>query len=134
MKGLLSFVRSLVGVVGGYALMGLLITMVQEWWFGGVSYRKSATLVLIAAGFLTFLCAVAGGWLAGWIAGRHPVRHGLVMSAMVAAETTWLITSGRTTDPVWFDTMAAGSLVVGLLLGSSLAACCAPSMRRLSRA
>ena len=73
---------------------------------------------------LVVLAAVVGGYVAGLIAGRSPMLHGLVMSCMVAVETTWLISSGRTTDPLWFDVMAAGSLVVGILLGSWLHVCC----------
>jgi len=119
----LKAVRSVAGVLIGYALMGLLITIVQETWFGGVSYTKSSIGVLAVSGFFTFLSAVVGGYAAGLIAGHHPGWHGAVMSLMVACETTWLISSGRTHDPIWFDTAAAGSLVLGLMLGSLLQAC-----------
>ncbi|HZI95393.1 MAG TPA: hypothetical protein VFE84_14200 [Patescibacteria group bacterium] len=118
----LKAVRSIVGVLAGYALMGLLITLVQETWFGGVSYTKSSLGVLAVSGFFTFLSAVAGGYIAGLIAGHHAGWHGAVMSLMVACETTWLISSGKTHDPLWFDTAAAGSLVLGLMLGSLLRA------------
>jgi len=119
----LKAVRSVVGVLIGYALMVLLITLVQETWFGGVSYTKSPVGVLVVAGLFTFLSAVVGGYAAGLIAGHHPGWHGAVISLMVACETTWLISSGRTHDPIWFDTTAAGELVLGLMLGSLLQAC-----------
>ncbi len=36
-------VRVIVGVVSGYAAMVLLITLVQEVWFGGVGWHQSST-------------------------------------------------------------------------------------------
>jgi len=112
--------RSIVAVLGGYALMGLLITLVQETWLGGVSFSESSTPVLLTGGFFTFVCAVVAGAVAAWVAGHHPIHHAAVMCLLVVVETTWLITSGRTKDPLWFDLMASGSLLVGLLIGASL--------------
>ena len=111
--------RSIVAVMGGYALMGLLITLVQETWLGGVSYTTSTTGVLLVGGFFTFLSAVVAGAVAGWVAGHHPLYHAAAMCVIVACETTWLITSGRTWDPLWFDLIASGSLVMGLLIGAA---------------
>jgi len=112
--------RSVLAVVIGYPLMGLRITLVQENWPGGVSYTHSSLWVLFLGGTFTFLSAVAAGWVAGWIAGHHPLLHALVMSAIVVGETAWLIATGRTVDPVWFDVCAGASLIVGLLVGASL--------------
>jgi len=120
--------RSVAAVLVGYVLMGALITLVQETWFGGVSYTKSTAGVLVAAGFFTFLAAVVGGYAAGWIAGRRPMLHGLAMSCIVVVETSWLIGSGRTWDPTWFDVTAASSLIVGILLGSWIHVCCVRPM------
>ena len=115
-----SAARSVLAVVAGYVAMGLLITLVQETWLGGVSFTHSPWSLLLVAGFFTFLSAVAGGCLAAWICSHHPVRHGLVMSAVVVGETTWLITTGRTYDPVWFDMAAGASLIAGIQLGTLL--------------
>lgn len=133
MSSWLRWGRSVAAVVVGYVLMGALITLVQETWFGGVSYTKSSTGVLVTAGFFTFLAAVVGGYAAGWIAGRRPMLHGLAMSCLVVLETTWLIRSGKTWDPVWFDVTAAGSLVAGILIGAWLHVCCARPMRLTSQ-
>lgn len=121
--------RSVSAVLVGYLLMGGLITLVQETWFGGVSYTKSTTGVLVTAGFFTFLAAVVGGYAAGWIAGRGAMLHGLAMSCIVVVESSWLIGSGRTWDPVWFDVTAGSSLIAGILLGSWLHVCCARPVR-----
>jgi hypothetical protein len=107
----------LLGALIGYPLMGLLITVVQEWIFGGVGYHESSAVVLLVAGFGTFLSAVAGGWVAGRVVSFKNLYPNLLMCALVVLETTWLIRSGRTHGPLWFDFLAAGSLIAGILLG-----------------
>ena len=120
MNTFLRIVRSVAAIFVGYFVMGMLITLVQETWLGGVSYHTSSLSVLAVAGFFTFLSAVAGGVVAGLIAGRRPLLHGLVMCLLVVAETTWLVRTGRADGPLWFDAMAAASLMVGMLLGALL--------------
>lgn len=66
------------------------------------------------------LAAVLGGFVAGWIARGFPMMPALILAAENPVETTYLIVSGRTIDPAWFDMTAASSLVVGLLLGAYL--------------
>lgn len=115
---LLLILRGLAAVVAGEATMVVLITLVQENLFGGVSFTKSSTSILLMAGALTFLAAAMGGFVAGWIAKGFPMLPAVILAAEVPVETTYLIVSGKTIDPVWFDIMAAGSLVVGILLGA----------------
>jgi hypothetical protein len=97
--------------------MVILITLVQEKWFGGVSYHKSSRPVLFVAGLLTFVSAVMGGLVAAWISGNYFLVPGIVMSLAIVTETTFLIRKGKVDGPLWFDISAAGSLIVGILLG-----------------
>lgn len=122
-------VRSIVAVVAGYAAMVILITLVQETLFGGVGYHESGAVELAVAGLGTVLSAVAGGFLAGWIAGRREIEHTLVMCLLVVVETTALTLRGDLDGPWWFDLLAAASLLAGLLAGGALAA-----RRRTARA
>jgi hypothetical protein len=114
----LLILRALAAVAAGEATMVILITLVQESLFGGVSWTRSSPSVLFVSGTLTFLAAVLGGFVAGWIARGFPMLPALLIAAFIPVETTYLILTGRTTDPAWFDVMAASSLVVGLLLGA----------------
>ena len=98
--------------------MVLLITLVQENLFGGVSFTKSGASILLMSGALTFAAAVLGGLVAGWIARGFPMLPAVILAAEVPVETTYLIVNGKTIDPAWFDIMAASSLVVGILLGA----------------
>lgn len=109
-----------IAIVLGYASMGLFITAVQEWTFHGVSYHKSSLLVLGLAGLGTFLSAIAGGWIAFKVNSSQTKIANYVMCVLVVCETTWLIASGRADGPLWFDILAALSLIAGILLGGNL--------------
>ncbi len=108
------------GVLAGYALMVVLITLVQESWLGGVSWSSSSLPVLTLAGLLTFLSAAVGGFAAAWISGSGGRVCALVMSGLVVVETTALALTGRSSGPLWFDLLALTSLIVGILLGAEL--------------
>ena len=112
--------RVLGGTFLGYLVMGLLITLVQEVGFGGVHYGDSSLLVLLVAGLGTFLSAAAGGALAAGIAGRGAWFAAGLMVALVGVETTWLVRTGRADGPLWFDVLAAVSLMVGVVVGALL--------------
>ena len=112
--------RTILAIVVGYAVMVILITLVQETWLGGVSYRESPRSVLALAGFFTFLSAGIGGLVAAWIGGRQYLAHGLAVAAGVVVETTVLLSTGGLSGPLWFDLLAALSLVIGILLGAAL--------------
>jgi hypothetical protein len=110
----------LFGVVIGYGLMVLLITSVQEWIFHGVSYNKSSIAVLVIAGLGTFLSAVAGGWVAFRINSGKTRLSNMIMSVMVVIETTWILLTFKADSPLWFDILAALSLIIGIMLSCNL--------------
>jgi hypothetical protein len=117
---ILKWIRIIIAVVIGYSLMGLLITAVQEWIFHGVSYNKSSLPVLAVAGLGTFLSAVTGGWVAFRInAGKTQISN-LIMSVLVIIETTWILLTFKAESPMWFDILAALSLILGIMLGCNL--------------
>lgn len=104
----------------GYITMGFLITVVQEWIFGGVSYNKSSLIVLAVAGFGTFLSAIMGGWLAYFINSYSTKLSNMIMCGMVIVETTWILNTFKAESPIWFDVLAALSLIIGILIPTQL--------------
>jgi hypothetical protein len=94
------------------------ITLVQETWFGGVSWYQSSLGELAVAGFFTFLAAVAGGFAGTLVAGGGTRIVGRVMCLLVITETTLLTLNGAFEGPLWFDLVASASLLVGILLGT----------------
>jgi|SRR5688572_10161931 hypothetical protein len=121
MRNTVTVLRTVAGVIFGYWLLAMLITLVFERGLGGVSYSKSSLGVLVLAGFCGFASAVLGGAAAVWISGIRSWIPALVMSLLVVAETTWLVSSGRAEGPLWFDAFGALSLIAGIQLGAAVA-------------
>ena len=116
----MKILRTSAGVVVGYAVMVVLITLVQETWFGGVGFETSSFSVLAAAGALTSVAAAIGSVAATAIARPFGRLAAIVMACVVVLETTVLILTGRVADPLWFDLMGAASLIVSILVGAEL--------------
>jgi hypothetical protein len=107
----------LLATVAGYIAMVILITVVQEGIFGGVRYQTTPLLQLLIAGVLTTASAVVGGAVAAWVFGKPWFLAGLGICGLVMLETTYMISTNQLDGPLWFDVMAAGSLVLGILVG-----------------
>jgi hypothetical protein len=105
-------------VVAGYATMILFITVVQEGMFGGVTYQTSPLPQLLVAGGLTLASAAVGGVVAARIFGKPFFPPALIICGLVVLESTYMISAGRMPGPIWFDVMASGSLLFGILLGA----------------
>lgn len=112
--------RVVAGVVCGYAVMVVLITLVQETWFGGVGWNKSPFGVLAAAGFFTSVAAGVGAVLATSIARPSGRLAAAIMASLVVVETSVLFATGKVSGPLWFDLAAAASLVVAIMVGAEL--------------
>ena len=96
----------------------ILITLVQESWFGGVDFYESSNVELGVAGLFTCLSAVVGGAVGTAVAGVATRVVAWILSAAVGAETTTLISTGEVTGPLWFDVIAGASLVAGVFAGA----------------
>ncbi len=108
----------LLALLAGYAAMVVLITVVQEAMFGGISYHTTPLPQLLVAGALTTASAVAGGAVAARIFGKPWFPPALVMCGLVVLETSYMTLSNRLEGPLWFDLMAAGSLLFGICVGA----------------
>lgn len=113
-------------LIAGYTTMILLIFVVQEVIFGGVTYQTTPKPQLLVAGILTTASAFAGGLVAAWIFGKPFYPPALAMCALVVAESTYMISAGRMPGPLWFDVLAASGLLVGILLGAFVIQRCRP--------
>ena len=111
----------LLAVVAGEIVLALLTTLVQEVIYGHIDHWLSAPpLHIVLAGIGNVLAAIVAGWVVGKISSNYLTAPLAIVSLLIAAETTWLISSGRTVDPVWFDVLAGFSLIVGIWIGGYL--------------
>lgn len=129
MKGL----RSVVGIIAGLLAISVLVEAVE------------VTLVTLVNGGMTmdpvvyfgtrnrpwFLAiklvyntagAVAGGWLAAWIAGRAPMAHGVALAIVQAAALGYAVTDPamRQWTPDWMWAALAVVSTLGVLWGARL--------------
>ncbi|MFZ1806084.1 MAG: hypothetical protein WAU36_02625 [Cyclobacteriaceae bacterium] len=109
--------KTVLAIVLGEIALVLLTTVAQEVIYDGISYRSSSLPDIIIGGMLTVLAAVLAGVVASFIGGKENHRpHGFI-SLLIIMEMTYLISSGLTKDPLWFDILAGLSLVAGVWIG-----------------
>ncbi len=110
--------RSFAAVIIGYATIAIGATVFQTLLFDGISYWDSPWPDLLIGGGLTALSAVLGGYFLALIAPFHPMLHALPLVLWLCFETTVIYLTDITAGPLWFDVVAGGSLVVGVLIGA----------------
>ncbi len=115
------YARALLGVIGGYALLaGIVIigVMILSPAFGADAPGDRSIGYLAANLVLSFLAAVAGGYVAAWIGG--PLR--LVSVAVLAAVVlvAGFLMQGSSDQPGWYPLVIALIGAVGVAIGGWL--------------
>jgi len=72
------------------------------------------------AGLGTFLLAILGGWLAYFIISYSTKLSNMIMCGIVIVETTWILNTFKADSPIWFNVLAALSLIIGILIPTQL--------------
>lgn len=111
-----NILRVIAAIIGGEVVLVLLTAFVQEVLFDGITYSSSSTFDIAVGGFLTFLASIGAGWVCGKI-NKSSIVPAIIMSILVITEMSWLIYHQRTGDPIWFDILAGGSLIIGIWIG-----------------
>lgn len=112
--------RTVAAVVAGYAVIVAGTTLTLEVLLGGFGYYESSRLELAAASVGAVVSGLAGGFVAAWIGGRHPVRHALGVLIPLTIDTAFVLTSGISSDPLWFDSIASVTLMASTVVGGLL--------------
>ncbi len=114
---LLRTLRSLAAIVAGYLVIVAGTTLTFETILGGIGYYESSPTELAWATLGALLSGFAGGLVAAWLGGRRPFLHAAGLLVPLAVDTAYVVFSGISSDPVWFDLGGSATLVVGALLG-----------------
>lgn len=112
-----TFSRIVLAIVGGEIALIIFTTIAQEVLFDGISYNSSTLSEIVFGGLATFIAAILAGVVARLIIRNKINAVPLGISILISLEMTYLILNGKTGDPVWFDCIAGGSLIVGIWLG-----------------
>ncbi len=99
-------------------VVGTILTF--ETWLGGFGYHESSPGELLLGSLGAALSGLAGGLVAGLFAGRRPLLHALGVLVFLIIDTIYVLTSGISSDPLWFDLGGSGTLMVTALLGGWL--------------
>lgn len=112
--------RTLLAFVGGYAVMIVGITLVQDVLFERaiVGTTPWSSMILIGGG--TVGAAIIGGYVAHMIRPSVNYTPQFAMVALTIVETIALITTDISTNPLWFEVAAELSLIAGILGGGFL--------------
>lgn len=117
---LLTALRYAVAAFAGYLTIVLGTTLTLEVLLGGFTYVGSTPATLAAAALGSTLSGLLGGYLAAWIGGRRPVSHALGVLVFLTLDTHFVVTSGISNDPLWFNLAAGGGLMAAAVLGGFL--------------
>jgi len=114
----MTWVRSLVAIITGYAAMVGGAWFAQEALFPEVEYGVSNWGSLLTLGFFTSAGAGLGGAVTAMLAPRRPFLHLLPMAVLIAIETITLYVQGRVHGPLWFELLAGAGLIAGTFIGA----------------
>lgn len=123
--------RSVLAVMAGYAVAAAIViagTILLTIWLTSSGVTESPQLsggYLLANLLMSFVAAVAGGWVTGLVARRSPLAHAgalsclLLVLSLLMALIAWM-NPEASRQPVWYPWItavlgAAGALVGGLL-------------------
>jgi hypothetical protein len=117
---LLRVLRSIAAAIGGYLVIVVCTTVAFEYILGGIGYYKSSSAVLAIASLAALVSGLAGGYVAGWVGGRPYLLSAAGVLVPLILDTTYVITSGISHDPVWYDLFGSGTLMLAAILGGIL--------------
>lgn len=120
MRTFLLALRSFAAVFAGYLVIAAGTFLTFELLLGGIGYQKSSASVLALATAGALLSGLAGGLVAAALAGRRPLAHGIALVIPLAFDTSYVIFSGISPDPVWFDLGGSFTLLAGGIFGAWL--------------
>lgn len=113
---LLKIFKTLLAIIIGELVLVLATTFAQEVLFDGIGLTSPLPELLLG-GLATFVAAILAGFAARIIM-KEPIKMvAIVISILIATETSYLTIADKTADPVWFDILAGISLIVGVWIG-----------------
>jgi hypothetical protein len=120
MPSVFSLFRSVGAVLAGYGVIVVGTILTFEVALGGIGYGKSSWLELALATLGALLSGILGGLVTARLAAQRPLAHAVGILLPLAADTAYVVTSGISKDPVWFDLGGSACLAAGAIAGGLL--------------
>ncbi len=116
---MLATLRSIVAVVVGYIVFAASAFAVFQ--LSGQAAHADASVAFMAASIASgVLFALAGGYVAGWLAGRRPFAHGVAMAALLATGAAVSLVSTLGHGSIWSQVAALALMAPAAMLGAWL--------------
>ena len=109
--------RLVAAAIAGYAVIVAITILGLELWLGGVTWAESSAATLLAGALVGVVAGLAGGYSAAWIARERPVIGAFAVWVFLLLDTTFVVTSGRFSDPTWFLLVGSVILLVATVVG-----------------
>ncbi len=107
----------LASIILAYLIIVIFSVIFQDALFGGLTYPESPWHHLLIGGSGTVVGAVVGGYVMSLVTRGQYRIPAILIGIWILVEAVYLTTSGVSTSPLWFDVLAASSLVVGIWFG-----------------
>ncbi len=117
MNALKPVLLGLVSIILAYLIIVVFSVIFQDALFGGLKYPESPWHHLLIGGTGTVVGAILGGYVMSLVTKGQYQIPAILINIWILVEAVYLSTSGVSTSPLWFDLLAASSLVVGIWFG-----------------
>lgn len=109
--------KTILAIICGEIILVLLTTFAQEVLVNGVQIETSPPRDVIIGGMGTIISGIIAGFVATLIGGTSSKIPAIGLTILVTIETTLLIILEKINNPVWFDILAALSLIGAIWIG-----------------
>ena len=114
-------IRSAVAVLLGYVVFAA-TTYAFFRASGQAAHAVASPTFMLASIAVGVVCALAGGYIAGLIAGRHPFAHAIALAILIALGATASLVSTIGEGSIWSQLSALTLMVPSAALGGWLRA------------
>lgn len=116
---MLAVLRSIVAVIVGYIVFAASAFAVFQL-SGQAAHAAASTSFMVISIVSGMLFALAGGYVAGWLAGRRPFAHGVAMAALLATGAAVSLASTLGHGAIWSQVAALVLMAPSAAMGGWL--------------
>lgn len=107
-------------MAAGYAVIVLLTSVGFNVWLEGKDLFALGAVGMAQGVLVATVAGLAGGYLAGWIGRKHPLKHAALVLIPLAIDTAYVLFWFDGTAPLWFDAMGSATLMAFTLIGGAI--------------
>jgi hypothetical protein len=115
-----SALRGVCGAIAGFLVAIVVIAFCERTAIIAFNVRSIGTGYMVASVAWTVGAAIAGGFVAAWIAGRRELPWSAVVGFLLIALSVVAMRRRGTAQPGWYETAVAGCGPISALVGGAI--------------